>query len=142
MATAHRKRGAVLRQLPAGLFSSPEDLSTVRTHFRQSRKNVVNLKKFFSELKRRNVYRVAAAYGVVSWLLVQITTQIFPVFEIPNWGARLVIVVLALGFPVALVLAWAYELTPEGLKPTEEVDLHKPFVRQKGRILDFIIIGV
>ncbi len=102
----------------------------------------MNLKKFFAELKRRNVYRVAAAYGVVSWLLIQITTQIFPVFEIPNWGARLVIVVLALGFPVALVLAWAYELTPEGLKPTEQVDLPKPFVRQKGRILDFIIIGV
>jgi adenylate cyclase len=102
----------------------------------------VNLKKFLAELKRRNVYKVAVAYGVVSWLLIQITTQIFPVFEIPNWGARLVIVALALGFPVALVLAWAYELTPEGLKPTEEVDLHKPFVRQKGRTLDFVIIGV
>jgi hypothetical protein len=102
----------------------------------------VNLKKFFAELQRRNVYRVAVAYGVVSWLLIQVTTQIFPVFEIPNWGARLVILVLALGFPVALVLAWAYEITPEGIKPTEDVTPGKSMVRRTGRTLDFVIIGV
>jgi len=102
----------------------------------------VNLKKFFGELQRRNVYRVAVAYGVVSWLLIQIATQLFPVFEIPNWGARLVIVVLALGFPVALVLAWAYEITPEGIKHTEDVDPGKGITRQTGRTLDFVIIGV
>jgi TolB-like protein/Tfp pilus assembly protein PilF len=102
----------------------------------------VNLKKFFAELQRRNVYRVAVAYGVVSWLLIQVTTQIFPVFEIPNWGARLVILVLALGFPVALVLAWAYEITPEGIKHTEDATPGKSMVRRKGRTLDFVIIGV
>jgi len=102
----------------------------------------VNLKKFFAELQRRNVYRVAVAYGVVSWLLIQITTQIFPVFEIPNWGARLVILALALGFPVALVLAWAYEITPEGIKHTEDVTPGKSTVRRTGRTLDFVIIGV
>lgn len=102
----------------------------------------MNPKKFLAELQRRNVYKVAVAYGVVSWLLIQITTQIFPVFEIPNWGARMVIVALALGLPVALILAWAYELTPEGIKPTGEVELRKPFVREKGRTLDFVIIGV
>jgi TolB-like protein/Tfp pilus assembly protein PilF len=102
----------------------------------------VNLKKFFGELQRRNVYRVAVAYGVVSWLLIQVATQIFPVFEIPNWGARLVILALALGFPVALVLAWAYEITPEGIKHTEDVDSGKPIPRQRGRTLDFVIIGV
>jgi TolB-like protein/Tfp pilus assembly protein PilF len=102
----------------------------------------VNLKKFFGELQRRNVYRVAVAYGVVSWLLIQIATQLFPVFEIPNWGARLVIVALALGFPVALVLAWAYEITPEGIKHTEDVDPGKGIARQTGRTLDFVIIGV
>jgi TolB-like protein/Tfp pilus assembly protein PilF len=110
--------------------------------FRPSRKIAVNLKKFFGELQRRNVYRVAVAYGVVSWLLIQIATQIFPVFEIPNWGARLVIVALALGFPVALVLAWAYEITPEGIKHTEDVDPGKRITRQTGRTLDFVIIGV
>jgi len=102
----------------------------------------VNLTKFFAELQRRNVYRVAVAYGVVSWLLIQVTTQIFPVFEIPNWGARLVILVLALGFPVALVLAWAYEITPEGIKHTEDVTPGKSMVRRTGRTLDFVIIGV
>lgn len=102
----------------------------------------MNLKKFFAELQRRNVYRVAVAYGVVSWLLIQITTQIFPVFEIPNWGARLVILALALGFPVALVLAWAYEITPEGIKHTEDVTPGKSMVRRTGRTLDFVIIGV
>jgi len=102
----------------------------------------VNLKKFFGELQRRHVYRVAVAYGVVSWLLIQIATQLFPVFEIPNWGARLVIVALALGFPVALVLAWAYEITPEGIKHTDDVDSGQGISRRTGRTLDFVIIGV
>jgi TolB-like protein/Tfp pilus assembly protein PilF len=102
----------------------------------------VNLKKFFGELQRRNVYRVAVAYGVVSWLLIQIATQVFPVFEIPNWGARLVILALALGFPVALIVAWAYELTPEGIKRTEEIDPKQSIARSTGRKLDFVIIGI
>ena len=102
----------------------------------------MKLKKFFGELQRRNVYRVAVAYGVVSWLLIQIATQTFPVFEIPNWGARLVIVALALGFPIALVLAWAYEITPEGIKATETVDPERRISHQTGRMLDFVIIGV
>ncbi|MBA3962176.1 MAG: hypothetical protein H0X40_09775 [Chthoniobacterales bacterium] len=74
---------------------------------------------FFAELKRRHVYKVAIAYAVVSWLLIQIATQVFPFLEIPNWAIRLVIMLLALGFPIALVLAWAFELTPEGIKRTE-----------------------
>ena len=78
---------------------------------------------FFSELKRRNVYKVAVAYAVVGWLIAQIATQIFPFLEIPNWIVRLVIVLIAIGFPIALVFAWAFELTPEGLKRTEDVDL-------------------
>jgi TolB-like protein/Tfp pilus assembly protein PilF len=77
---------------------------------------------FFAELKRRNVYKVAAAYAVVSWLLIQIATQVFPFLEIPNWTIRFVIVLLALGFPIALILAWAFELTPEGIKRTESAD--------------------
>src|SRR5882724_4667276 len=76
-------------------------------------------KNFFGELKRRNVYKVAVAYAVVAWLLMQIATQIFPFFEIPNWAVRLVVLLLVIGFPVALILAWAFELTPEGLKRTE-----------------------
>src|SRR2546430_7216174 len=82
----------------------------------------MNTYNFFAELKRRNVYKVAVAYAIVGWLVVQIATQVFPFLEIPNWIVRLVIVLVAIGFPIALVIAWAFELTPEGLKRTEVAD--------------------
>ena len=82
----------------------------------------MNSKIFFGELKRRNVYKVAVAYAVVGWLLIQVATQVFPFLEIPNWMIRLVILLTALGFPVALIIAWAFELTPEGIKRTEDAD--------------------
>jgi TolB-like protein len=82
----------------------------------------VNLRNFFAELRRRNVYKVAIAYGVVAWLVMQIATQVFPFLEIPNWAIRLVIMLIVIGFPIALVIAWAFELTPEGLKRTEFAD--------------------
>src|SRR5256886_7375665 len=75
---------------------------------------------FFSQLKERHVVRVAIAYGVTAWLLAQIATQIFPFFEIPNWSVRLVILALVIGFPIALALAWAFEITPEGIVRMEE----------------------
>jgi TolB-like protein/predicted Zn-dependent protease len=75
-----------------------------------------------SELKRRNVYKVAITYAVVGWLLIQVATQVFPFFEIPNWGVRLMVLIIALGFPVALIVAWAFELTPDGIKRTEAAD--------------------
>jgi TolB-like protein/Tfp pilus assembly protein PilF len=102
----------------------------------------VNTKKFLTELKRRNVYKVAIAYAVVAWLLMQVASQIFPFFEIPNWAVRLVVLLLAIGFPVALILAWAFELTPEGIKRAEDVDLSKSVRRKTGRKLDFLIIAV
>ena len=83
----------------------------------------MNLQNFFAELKRRNVYKVAVAYAIVGWLLVQVATQVFPFFEIPNWAVRLIVLMIVIGFPIALVIAWAFELTPEGLKRTEDVDL-------------------
>ena len=82
----------------------------------------MNPKIFFGELKRRNVYKVAVAYAVVGWLLIQVATQVFPFLEIPNWAIRLVILLTAFGFPVALIIAWAFELTPEGVKRTEAAD--------------------
>jgi TolB-like protein len=82
----------------------------------------MNPKSFFGELKRRNVYKVAVAYAIVGWLLVQIATQVFPFLEIPNWVVRLVIALVAIGFPIALVIAWAFEATPEGIKRTETAD--------------------
>src|SRR5256884_8748872 len=82
----------------------------------------MDLGSFFAELKRRNVYKVAIAYGVVAWLLIQVATQVFPFFEIPNWVVRLVVLVIIIGFPIALIVAWAFELTPQGLKRTEVAD--------------------
>jgi TolB-like protein/Tfp pilus assembly protein PilF len=102
----------------------------------------VNLKTFFRELKRRNVYKVAIAYAVVAWLLMQVASQIFPFFDIPSWGVRLVVLLLIIGFPIALILAWAFELTPEGIKRTEDVDVGKSIRRKTGRKLDFLIIAV
>jgi TolB-like protein/Flp pilus assembly protein TadD len=91
------------------------------------------MKRFFAELKRRNVYRVAIAYAVVAWLLIQIATQLFPFFEIPNWAVRLVVLLLALGFPIALILAWAFELTPEGIQLTAGVKEEEAPARKRMR---------
>ena len=98
----------------------------------------MNLKNFFGELKRRNVYKVAVSYAVVAWLLIQVATQVFPFFEIPNWVIRLVVLLIAIGFPIALVLAWAFELTPEGIKREEDVDLAAR-TRSGGRAWIYIV---
>ncbi len=82
--------------------------------------NAVNLKKFFAELKRRKVYTVAVTYAVVGWLLIQVVTQVFPPFEIPNWAERLVILAIIIGFPIALVFAWIYDFTRHGIVRTED----------------------
>jgi TolB-like protein/Tfp pilus assembly protein PilF len=93
----------------------------------------VSQPNLFSELKRRNVYKVAAAYAVVSWLVIQIATQVFPFFEIPNWAVRLVVLLLILGFPIALVLSWAFEITPEGIKRESEIAPGKSITHHTGR---------
>ena len=104
----------------------------------------MNPPKFLTELKRRNVYRAAVAYGVVAWFLTQLTTQVFPFFEIPNSAVRFVVIALAVGFPIAMLLSWLYEFTPEGIVRTEDLDpaQARSVQRASGRILDFIIIGV
>ncbi|HET6887740.1 MAG TPA: tetratricopeptide repeat protein [Candidatus Udaeobacter sp.] len=103
----------------------------------------MNAKNIFTELKRRNVYRAAVAYGVVAWFLTQLTTQVFPFFEIPNSAVRFVVIALAVGFPIAMLLSWVYEFTPEGVVRTEDLNpiQAKSVQRATGRILDFIIIG-
>jgi len=102
----------------------------------------MNLRNLFAEMRRRNVYKVAVAYAVVAWLIIQVTTQTFPFLEIPNWCVRLVIVLLALGFPIAVILAWAYELTPEGIKREEDLPAGQPIDPHKGRKINVLIIGV
>jgi hypothetical protein len=86
---------------------------------------------FFAELQRRNVYKVAIAYAVVGWLIVQIATQVFPFFEIPNWAVRLAVMTTIIGFPIALVIAWAFELTPGGLTRTAEADGRPAFSHKR-----------
>src|SRR6202166_2987417 len=94
---------------------------------------------FFAELKRRNGYKVAVAYAVVGWLLVQVATQVFPFFEIPNWGIRLVVLAIVIGFPIALVIAWAFETTPEGIKRTEIADAMPAAARHKKHAWIYIV---
>ena len=94
----------------------------------------------FAELKRRNVYKVAAAYAVVGWLLIQIATQVFPFFEIPNWAVRLVVLAIIVGFPIALVIAWAFELTPEGIKRADATN-GAPAHGSRGRTWVFVVVG-
>lgn len=98
----------------------------------------MNLPELFTELKRRNVYKVAAAYAVVGWLLIQVATQVFPFLEIPNWTIRLIILLTAVGFPVALIIAWAFELTPEGIKRTEDADAARQ--RSRGGVWIAVIV--
>ncbi len=99
----------------------------------------MKLRNFFAELKRRNVYKVAIAYAVIAWLLMQIATQVFPFLEIPNWAIRLVIMLIVIGFPIALVIAWAFELTPEGLKRTEFAD-ELPTKAPRNRVWIYVVI--
>ena len=104
----------------------------------------MNAKNIFTELKRRNVYRAAVAYGIVAWFLTQLTTQVFPFFETPNSAVRFVVIALAAGFPIAMLLSWLYEFTPQGIIRTEDVDPVEAssIQRATGRILNFTIIGV
>ena len=86
----------------------------------------MNPGNFLAELKRRNVYKVAVAYIVAGWALAQGIAQVFPVFSVPNWIIQLLVVLIIIGFPVALIFAWAFEITPEGVKRTEDVDVTRP----------------
>ena len=95
---------------------------------------------FFSELKRRNVYKVAVAYAVVAWLLIQAASILFPTFEAPGWVMKVFVIAIAAGFPIALVVAWAFELTPQGVKRTEDVAETSP--RQPARQAWIYIIAV
>jgi TolB-like protein len=96
----------------------------------------------FQELKRRNVFRIGIAYAVLSWVMLQVTDVVVPILDLPDWVARLVLFLLVIGFPFALFFAWAYELTPEGLKREKDVDRTESITGQTGRKLDRAIIGI
>jgi TolB-like protein len=97
---------------------------------------------FFQELKRRNVFRVALGYVVLGWLLLQVTDVVVPILELPDWVDKLVLFLLLIGFPLVLFFAWAFELTPEGVKRESQVDRSQSIAPKTGRKLDFAIIAV
>jgi TolB-like protein/Flp pilus assembly protein TadD len=95
---------------------------------------------FFAELKRRNVYKVALAYIVAGWALSQGITQVLPVFDIPNWIIRLIVLLIIIGLPIALALAWMFEITPQGIKRTETADAMLTSARQKQRAWIYVVV--
>jgi TolB-like protein len=101
----------------------------------------MNPSNFFGELKRRNVYKVAVAYIVGGWALSQGIAQVLPVFDVPNWVIRLLVALVIIGFPIALIFAWAFEITPEGVKRAEDVDVNKPHT-VRGPWIYIVLAGV
>src|SRR5205807_3746999 len=97
---------------------------------------------FFAELKRRNVYKVAVAYLVVSWLLIQAASILFPTFDAPPWIMKVLVALIALGFPVAVILSWAFEITPEGIKLESEIEPNKSITRRTGRKIVAVTIAL
>ena len=114
---------SVVNSRTVGLTELASSLDHVYSKTRTGRNEA---RHFLAELKRRHVYRVAVGYAVVAWLLTQVATQVFPFFDVPNWVVRLSVLLLALGFPVAVILAWAFELTPEGIKRTKDLAPNEP----------------
>ena len=102
----------------------------------------MNPKDFFGELKRRNVYKVAVAYGVVSWLLIQAASILFPTFEAPSWVMKIFVAIVALGFPIALILAWAFEMTPQGMKRTENIGPNESIPQWSVRKFAALIVAI
>src|ERR1700757_4776426 len=95
---------------------------------------------FFTELRRRKVYRVAVAYAIVAWLLVQAASILFPTFEAPPWVMKVFVTAVILGFPVALILAWAFEMTPQGIRREEDVGVRESKAPKAGRKWTAIIV--
>ena len=97
---------------------------------------------FFTELKRRNVFKVGVAYAITAWLLIQMTDIVAPALRLPDWTVTFIIYLLIIGFPLALFLAWAYELTPEGIKPANQVGPEESIESESGRKLNVLIFGL
>src|SRR5436853_76491 len=102
----------------------------------------MNPRSFFAELKRRNVYKVAVAYAVVAWLLLQAASIFLPAFDAPPWVMKIFIIVIIFGFPVALILSWAFEITPEGIKLESEIEPSKSVTRRTGRKIVAVTIAL
>src|SRR5210317_852750 len=97
---------------------------------------------FFEELKRRNVIRIAIAYGVGAWFILQLSDVVLENISAPGWVMQTIMLVLLIGFPLVIIFAWAFEMTPEGLKKEKDVDRSQSITNVTGRKLDRMIIGI
>ena len=102
----------------------------------------MKIDNFFAELKRRNVYKVAVAYAVVGWLLIQAASILLPTFEAPPWAMKVLVLVIVIGFPVALIFSWAFEITPEGIRLESEIEPNKSIKRGTGRKIVAVTIAL
>src|SRR5213592_2704514 len=102
----------------------------------------VKIDNFFAELKRRNVYKVAVAYAVVAWLTIQAASIFLPAFNVPQWAMQIVILIVVVGFPIALAFSWAFEITPEGIKRESEIEPSKSIARRTGRKIVAVTIAL
>src|SRR6266487_3911745 len=93
----------------------------------------MKIDNFFAELKRRNVYKVAVAYAVIAWLTIQAASIFLPAFNAPQWAMQIVILIVVVGFPIALAFSWAFEITPEGIKRESEIEPNKSITAHTGR---------
>ena len=96
----------------------------------------------WTELRRRNVFRIAVLYAIGAWLLLQVSDIVLPLLDLPDWTGRFVLFVLGLGFPIAVFFAWAFEITPDGIKKEKDVDRSQSITHTTGRKIDYGIIGV
>src|SRR5438270_11091930 len=136
-----RRSSGFARRYAATESSQRPALECIFAHDGPGRRPIeVSERNFFAELKRRNVYKVAVAYAVAGWALAQGVAQVLPVFDIPNWVIRLIVVLIITGLPIALVLAWMFELTPQGIKRTETADAMPASARQKKHTWIYVVV--
>src|SRR5947209_16040480 len=141
--TTRRRSARFARRYAATESSRRSALECFFAHDGPGRRPIeVSEQNFFAELKRRNVYKVAVAYAVVSWLLIQAASIFFPAFDAPPWVMKIFIIVVMLGFPVALIFSWAFEITPEGIKLESEIEPSKSIKRRTGRKIVAVTIAL
>src|SRR5213082_1339584 len=141
--TTRRRSARFARRYAAQESSRRPALECIFAHHGPGRRPIeVNERNFFAELKRRNVYKVAVAYAVVGWLLIQVTATVVPALHLPDGLTTAVVVLTLVGFTVALVIAWAFELTPEGMKRTENVSPDEEIPQWSKKKFAALIIGV
>src|SRR6059036_2347085 len=139
--TTRRRSARFARRYTATESPRRPALGCIFAHDGPGRRSIeMSERNFFAELKRRNVYKVAIAYLVVAWLLIQAASIFFPAFDAPPWVMKIFIIVIIFGFPVALIFSWTFEITPEGIKRESEVESEKSFTHHTGRKLAAVTV--